>query len=493
MIKKNFVYYPLLLAIYPILALFSHNLEELSISIIVWPVVVSILITIFLWSGLAYFLKNNLKAALIVALLIIVFFSYGHLYNLMPRVTFLARGILIGPKKILLGISGLVIFSLIFLILRTRKNLIDSSRILNIVAGFLVLISLLNIGFYKIKHLPAAAGFKKQLEIQGPARSGNFPDIYYIIPDTYANEQALKNDFHFDNSDFINFLKSKDFFVPSKSHSNYSLTFLSLASSLNLQYLGYLEEQIGTNSCDRTVPYQMIQTSEVVKFLKSKGYRFINFSSGWGATDHIKEADLEFNYGFGNEFIFALLRTTFLRLFEDYSAGNFYRNKILFTLSNLEKVPQIKGPKFVLVHLLIPHKPYVFGKNGEPVSGVPITLTGHDLTKKKNRRYINQLIFTNKKMRRIIQVLLEKSEKPPIIILQSDHGPLGGEHYKRMEIFSAFYLSQGGSKVFYNSITPVNIFRLIFNYYFGTKMEILSDRRYFSTYDYPYRFEFINK
>lgn len=41
---------------------------------------------------------------------------------------------------------------------------------------------------------------------------------------------------------------------------------------------------------------------------------------------------------------------------------------------------------------------------------------------------------------------------------------------------------------FKNNDNPVNTFRLIFNFYFGTDYELLDDRCYFSSYDYPYKF-----
>jgi len=116
---------------------------------------------------------------------------------------------------------------------------------------------------------------------------------------------------------------------------------------------------------------------------------------------------------------------------------------------------------------------------------------------------LNQLIFVNNKIKIIIDEILSKSEVAPIIILQADHGPtaalsqgmLDGWHNptdtmlrERMRIFNAYYLPQVGNDLLYKSITPVNTFRLVFNLYFGTNYELLSDRSYFSNYDCPYKF-----
>ena len=47
--------------------------------------------------------------------------------------------------------------------------------------------------------------------------SGNtsvYPDIYYIILDTYTRSDVLRDYWHTDNSDFINFLQRNGFSSP---------------------------------------------------------------------------------------------------------------------------------------------------------------------------------------------------------------------------------------------------------------------------------------
>jgi len=79
--------------------------------------------------------------------------------------------------------------------------------------------------------------------------------------------------------------------------------------------------------------------------------------------------------------------------------------------------------------------------------------------------------------------ILARSEVPPIIVLQADHGPS-----EEMGIFNAFYFPEDGRSYLYPSITPVNTFRLIFDFYFGTNLGLLEDRSYFSNYGHPYEF-----
>ena len=51
---------------------------------------------------------------------------------------------------------------------------------------------------------------------------------------------------------------------------------------------------------------------------------------------------------------------------------------------------------------------------------------------------------------------------------------------ERMSIFNAYYLPDQNTGLIYDSITPVNSFRLILNAYFNANYELLEDKSYFS-------------
>ena len=79
-------------------------------------------------------------------------------------------------------------------------------------------------------------------------------------------------------------------------------------------------------------------------------------------------------------------------------------------------------------------------------------------------------------------------EYSPIIIIQSDHGSKANidwenpndEMYAQLfGILNAYHLPNGGEKQIYETISPVNSFRVIFNYYFNDNYELLDDKAYF--------------
>ena len=100
--------------------------------------------------------------------------------------------------------------------------------------------------------------------------------------------------------------------------------------------------------------------------------------------------------------------------------------------------------------------------------------------------YRDQLIYLNKRVLPMLQQIIAGSETPPIIILQADHGGVRTNLQDRMRILNAYYLPDGGAEVLYPSISPVNTFRKILNYYFGTNYPQLDDTAYHSGYDLPY-------
>ncbi|GAG63196.1 unnamed protein product, partial [marine sediment metagenome] len=233
-------------------------------------------------------------------------------------------------------------------------------------------------------------------------------DIYYIILDGYASSKTLKEVYEYDNSEFTDYLTKEGFFIASKSQSNYATTFLSLASSLNMEYINYLSSMIGVESKNRDVPYQMIRDSKVMKFLKSKGYKFINFSSGWGPTNYNRYADLNIRSGKLNELFMILIQTTILKPIVSYILGDTLRERVLGAFSKLGELYKINEPKFVFAHINCPHPPYVFDANGDLVPETKLLM--HGSVWKQKELYLNQLIFVNKKVKTLVKEILLKSE-----------------------------------------------------------------------------------
>ena len=158
-------------------------------------------------------------------------------------------------------------------------------------------------------------------------------------------------------------------------------------------------------------------------------------------------------------------------------------------------------PVFVFMHVTAPHDPYVFGPNGEEVYykytfGETAKVGNSDNVDPAKKPYLDQLIYLTKILQKTIDEILENSDTPPIIIIQSDTGPSIPSKYLnltteqqnlgRMNIFNAYYFPDEKYTLLHDYITPVNSFRIVLDSQFKTNYGLLDDRVFFSTYEKPY-------
>lgn len=486
-------------ALYPILFLYEHNKFEVSFSVTLVPLLVTLAGVMLLFFMFKLLLNNTPRAALLVSILLVLFFSYGHVLAKISG--FSVGSVILGRDRNLIVIYGML-FILSFIGLKKKKgDFLTASKYLNIVSSILVIFIVANIVIYSITREKISNANNTELPkaVKNPVLR---PDIYYFILDAYSRADVLKELYDFDNSEFITYLENKGFYVASKSRSNYAYTILSLASSLNMKKINYLSDLLGKDSMDFTIPNEMIANNRVINFLKSKGYKYIHFSSGIGATEKNVNADINVNkWNILNSFMDQLISTTMIQPIIVYFYGPDYkiRNTILHNFEEFGKIIDLEGPKFTFFHVLSPHvPPYAFDKNGDLPKA---RFTANQGRIAYRKQYIDQLIFINKKMKSLIDLIFENSKDPPVILLQSDHG---GDMLKewdnpsdlflkeRMSILNAYYLPHGGHKKLYETISPVNSFRIIFNHYLGTDLDLLPDESFFSNYSTtPYKFSLV--
>ena len=109
----------------------------------------------------------------------------------------------------------------------------------------------------------------------------NPPDVYYLILDEYARNDALQEYHGYDNSDFKNYLTNKGFHVAENSFANYPLSVQSIPSTMNLQYINFLQDEIGENVRNyrplNEKNYGLYPNNMVIKNFKEMGYKIITF------------------------------------------------------------------------------------------------------------------------------------------------------------------------------------------------------------------------
>src|SRR5215211_104748 len=83
---RVFPLHPLLFAVYPILALLALNISEVDTSLGWRALLLSVLATGFLTLIFYTIFRDWKRAALLTTILLIVFYSYGHVYILLKGV-----------------------------------------------------------------------------------------------------------------------------------------------------------------------------------------------------------------------------------------------------------------------------------------------------------------------------------------------------------------------------------------------------------------------
>jgi hypothetical protein len=312
------------------------------------------------------------------------------------------------------------------------------------------------------------------------------------------SQSVLENYYGLKDKSFDNFLKEEGFYVAEESHSNYPFTLMSIPSSLSMTLLN----QTTTAMKDSAYAYDMsrflMQNPRVALSLKHFGYRFINIGSGWANTNFLWQADKNMRWSPLDEnfvpCIYGMLVSspTNCALYLDY-----IRSVRLDIFKTLAQSSHEQGPKFVFCHMLMPHVPCVFTADGEPTDGgLKYTQSGAE-----SKLFLGQALFCQKKIKEVIKKILAQPGPKPIIVIQGDHGPASTGDVavpvntwsdkfirERFGILNAYYLP-GKEKIgLYQTITPVNSFRLIFNHYFGTKFELQEDRSFAVSSASPFKF-----
>jgi len=118
--KKRRIFHPFLVAIFPILIIYSQNIGRVNFEDLILPIILVLIFSIVLYYTLKIILKNPFKSALIVTIILILLFSYGHVYYLLNDVSI--DGLDIGRNRYLIPAFGLALGTSIFFTIRTDQN-----------------------------------------------------------------------------------------------------------------------------------------------------------------------------------------------------------------------------------------------------------------------------------------------------------------------------------------------------------------------------------
>jgi hypothetical protein len=465
---KEKILHPFLIAIFPIIYLYSETINEVPPQQMVLPIILMLIFSTVFVIIVRFIFKDWKKSALVVSLSLVLFILYS------PVFAYLSGAFIgdfeIGRHRYLVIIFVIPFFTLAYLIYKTKIQLGNVTLILNAVAISLILISSVNIGIYTFEK----SFYENDKNIEIVENKTLTPDIYFILLDAYAGEKVLKKYYNFDNSNFINSLRDRGFFVHNESYSNYANTIPSLGSTFNMEYFDVDDKYQRI--------YSMLPQSTTVKLLDLNGYKIIDFQKHSIAFDiPVVDSTLcknENNRYTDTRLLDQLLKYTPLSTIIPIVPPEQDMETQLCLFAELPNTKNMfDEPTFVFAHSLVTHSPYYYGPNGEEVNPPSMDY----------EHYVYSIEFANKNMVKIIDELLDV-ENHPIIIVLGDHGTVflnDDITYEEKIITShqnlyAIYFPDQNYELVEKTSTAINIFRIIFNQFFNADYDLLEDKTFSS-------------
>lgn len=475
----------ILVAIYPPLYHYGNNADILLIQSLLRTSFFYLVLSILYFGTVFILVKKNWARASIITVCFLVFFNiYGFVFKYLYHLDFFQ----------IEHYSFLPLFFMLVLYVSKYINKVDDKKVDNLTGVLIIIIGVMvSINVIKIIPIEVDKAIKRRaVRIETInnyyPNNNNYPDIYYIVLDEFVGFEAMRDYWGYEGVDnFVDFLDGHGFFVAENTHSSSESTLYELATRLNYQEYP---------CCDSwNLYFEAIADNKVIKYLKEKGYTTVVFEQSKGVfpanitivADFVYESDPDspplpaLNF---DEFDLIILDNTMLSAFSKYykpkSIGGYdkHRSMIFYTLNKVKELHEIPSPKFIYIHLLIPHMPFIYDPSGL-------------VTDPKNHRnwnyYLDNYKFSIRYSMEMIDGILAQtnSTSSPIIIFQSDHGARNQyieqydniilinypEEYKTLILYTLLVPGLDTSD-FSQDINPINTFPIIFNFLFNDNIEL---------------------
>lgn len=349
-------------------------------------------------------------------------------------------------------------------------------------------------------------GLERDAQLNSAA--SELPHIIYIVPDRYASNATLSTLYGFSNQSFSSELQDLGFNVWQDQKANYPKTFLSLASTLNSEYLDQAIVSAGADLPSHSYIEPLIQNSAAHRTLQTLGYTYSHVGKGWGPTERNKWADNNFEDETfpANTVARSYFEITPLLAFLAHvKAKRTPCETIHEKAEYIRRKVTLDTPQFVLWHSFITHDPYVFGPNGSCRSRL-MDRNFYGNYDRRKTEYLAHIGHFNRISLELISNLFRESSREVIIVIQSDEGPFpkgifdtytsgkynflnapSAEKQRKHGIFNAIYLPSQDYESLEKLGSPINNFRLILRELTGQAIPLLEDRFYSFEYeDRPY-------
>lgn len=454
---------------------------------------VAIALTLLCWAVTRDRWLGGLVATALIAAsisLLPIFFAWGALQDAFgPGVTLAAFAAFVAALVALPAVQ-------VIRVRRGRRMLRQpATSLLNRLAGVMVIVVIV---FYAGPDLPQTLANA----IRSPTRvtvapTSDLPDIYVILVDGYPRADVLSRLFDIDNAPFIEELQGLGFDVARRSHSNYVLTQLTLASMFQMRHLDQvpsLAPLVGVPGGHVNELRDAMVQGKAFAALHAAGYRVVVTLPGYEAVALRGVADRVLEHGEMNDLERDVLKRTWLLDPLALALPGIYtypqRDRIVHDFDDLEILARESrtAPIFAWIHIPAPHLPLVVGADGAPIALEPRrfdpeTAAGFGYTAAEfSALYAGEVSYLNRRLLSAVRLLQSAKGRPdPVIIVMADHGYSDDPadlQARFGNFFAAMTPRQPG--LLADAPTPVNLMPILLNAYLGTDFAT-SPNRYFTS------------
>ena len=481
---------PFFIILLPFLYFLNGNIDSLNISQLFVVLFVGILIFFFVIS-LSFCLsfiskiKNSNFVNYFLAICIFILFNYSY-WNLTKYV------------YLIIFITVPITISIIIL----RSNNLRNIFAIGVLAMFLVSSIQVIINYVKLNTVSSnLSSFQKSVFDEFSTKNElKKPNVYFFILDGYGRSDELVK-VGINNNYFIKDLRDKNFFVASKSTSNFMSSRYNFDGLYSMNYPDLKND----NQLERKKKIQ--GDNLVINTFKSLGYRHIRMGPNQaknqdctGKEDHclfkINEVDGSAD-GLGSIYLKLFAMTPIYKAVTFIYSNKFKRNVYKkSTIANAENEwkkiwNETEKPFFMEINVWQPHAPYLLDRECKEVKDIidyHLLGTGKVQLSKEIEHYGNEIHCVNKQMISFIKSIKDK-DPYSIIVIISDHGHsfftnmnIEPEKWTDKSIISrsanlwAAQFPEKCNNRFYDSVSVVNTFRFVFSCIFNQKIPLLEDK-----------------
>jgi hypothetical protein len=339
----------------------------------------------------------------------------------------------------------------------------------------------------------------------GPtAENAKRRNVYYLTLDAYPRADVLKQLLGLDNSAFVSALEERGFLVARNSFANYFGTDLSVPGTMEQQFV-----------VDETDENFWIKIPALLAIINGRNPVFQHFQKlGYyvGKLNFLEDcpADAFVDYCYKKkdhinrwasigifDLELSLMQLTPLYTLLQLADPDFLKSRVIVEditdVRRLIEFTRQHNPRFIYAHIFLPHLPYRF--NADCSWASKIVVDGTSTRKPDFERFLAQVQCANRQVIPLMDEIL-KSDPDSIILINSDHGSgltvdwsLPYNQWPESAIrdrlgnLDAMRLPEPCRPMFYDGISPVNYFELVFACIEEREPHFLEDRIYISTFD----------